>query len=63
MNTAALYPRAQLLSMGQILPLLPLTHRVHSQHQVASLKLTAVQGPTREVRLIRGFLPLLERCL
>lgn len=62
-NTAASYPRAQLLSKWQILPLLPLTHWVHSQHQVASLKLTAVQGPTREVGLIRGFLPLLERCL
>lgn len=43
--------------------LLPLTHRMHLQHQVASLKLTAVQGPTREVGLIRGFLPVLERCL
>lgn len=43
--------------------LLPITHRMHLQHQVASLKLTAVQGPTREVGLIRGFLPVLERCL
>lgn len=43
-------------------PSAPLTHRLHSQHQVASLELAAVQGPTREVRLIRGFLPVLERC-
>lgn len=63
MNPAASYPRAQLLSTGQILPLLPVTHRVHSQHQVASLKLAAVQGPTREVGLIRGLLPVLERRL
>lgn len=35
----------------------------HSQHQVAALELTPVQGPTREVGLLRGFLPVLERCL
>lgn len=49
--------------MGQILPLFPLTQWLYSQHQVASLKLTAVQSPTRKVGLIRGFLPVLERCL
>lgn len=39
------------------------THQRHSQHQVAALKLTAVQGPTREVGLLWGFLPVFERCL
>lgn len=37
--------------------------RKHSQHQVAALQLAAVQGSTREVRLLWGSLPVLKRCL
>lgn len=41
----------------------PLPHCRYSQHQVASFKLAAVQGPASEVGLLWGFLPVLERCL
>lgn len=42
--------------------LLPLAS-LQKQHQVAVLKLTAVQGPACEVLLLRCLLPVLECCL
>lgn len=55
-------PRDQLLLTSNHPHSLP-PQCCHSQHQVAALQFCAIQGPTREVPLFRGFLPVLERCL
>lgn len=55
-------PRDQLLLTSNHPHSLP-PYCGHSQHQVAALQFCAIQGPTREVPLFWGFLPVLERRL
>lgn len=59
----SIVPKGPAAPNGAESPSEPLTRWLYSQHQVAALKLTAVQGPTREVGLLRALLPVLERRL